>query len=169
LSKDVDLVANGSGFGNTQPPEKPAKNPSKRSSAKGANQSKNVTKGTQKREAAAQQYDKLKSQGLPEFNIYIRIQGKPNWFPVGSLSVNRTSKINQAIFEHEADLRQGAFRLFPTLRKHQQNLEYGYRLKEFMDEAIQVAVPPKPSVGSVVKSTIAKVTKGLSSLLRKDN
>jgi hypothetical protein len=58
--------------------------------------------------------------------------------------VNRSNQINQAVFEQEQELLKGVFRLFPKLRKHQNNLEYGHRLKEFKDEPIQVAVRPHP-------------------------
>lgn len=133
----------------------------------GKTQQKQKTQGAEKRATAAKQYDKLKSKGLPEFNIYIRIKDKKNWFPVGSLAVNRTSKINQAIFENEEELRKGAFRLFPVLRKNQNQLEYGYRLKEYNDEPIQLAEPPHLGSGNVIQSTVAQVTNRLSSLLRR--
>ncbi|MFE1744879.1 HHL1-like protein [Coleofasciculus sp. H7-2] len=122
-----------------------------------------------KRTEASKQYDKMKGEGVPEFNIYIRIQGKKNWFPVGSLAVNRTSKINQAIFDTQEDLRQGAFRLFPVLRKNQNNLEYGYRLKgsEYADEPIQVAVPPQPSIPNAIQATIDKLKNSFSALLKR--
>ncbi|WP_017325858.1 HHL1-like protein [Synechococcus sp. PCC 7336] len=103
---------------------------------------------TQKRKAAATQYDKMQSQGLPEFNIYIRDRNKPqNWLPVGSVAVKRSAAIDAAIFQNEAELLKGAFRLFPRLAKRREQLEYGYRLKDelYADEAIQVAVRPVPN------------------------
>lgn len=120
--------------------------------------SKSSSKSAEKRAQASQQYDKMKADGLPEFTIFMRIQGKNNWFPVGSLAVNRTSKINQAIFDQEAELLQGAFRLFPILRKHQSQLEYGYRLKQFADEPIQVATRPQPSSEGVLQVLKSRVT-----------
>ncbi len=131
--------------------------------------SKKPTKSTAKRVKAAKQYDKMKADGVPEFNIYIRIQGKKNWYPAGSLAVNRTSLIDQAIFQEEENLRQGAFRLYPMLRKNQNQLEYGHKLKgsEFADEPIQVAVRPKPSVPNFFQSAIAKVQNSFSTLLKR--
>lgn len=93
---------------------------------------------------AATRYDKMKAEGLPEFNIFVRIKEKKTWYPVGSLAVSRLNKIDQAIAQQEAELLQGAFRLFPVLKKHQQTLEYGYQLKQFPDEPIQLAKPPQP-------------------------
>lgn len=125
-----------------------------------------ASKSGTKRAAAGQQYDKLKADGSPEFNIYIRIKDKKNWFPVGVLAVNRSNKINQAIFENEAALRQGALRLFPILKKYQSQLEYGYRLKEFPDEPIQLAAP-QATATNLVQSTIAQLRTRFNSLLKR--
>ncbi len=121
-------------------------------------QPKSSSKSADKRAQASKQYDKMKADGLPEFTIFIRIQGKNNWFPVGSLAVSRTSKINQAIFDQEAELLQGAFRLFPILRKHQSQLEYGYRLKQFPDETIQLAARPQPGTEGALQALKNRVT-----------
>ncbi|MBD1936503.1 HHL1-like protein [Microcoleus sp. FACHB-68] len=131
--------------------------------------SKKSGKSSEKRAVASKQYDKMKEEGLPEFNIYMRIKDKKNWFPVGSLAVNRSSHIERAIFENLEALREGGFRLFPMLRKHQQNLEYGFKLKgkEFADEPIQVAVPPKPSAGNFIQNAVAQVKNSVSGLLKR--
>ena len=98
------------------------------------------SKRSSERAEASQQYEKMKTDGLPDYEVYIRIQGKKNWFPVGVIAVKRSSQINQAIFANQADLLQGALRIYPVLKKHQGQLEYGYRLKEFKDDEIQLAV-----------------------------
>ena len=125
---------------------------------------KKTGKGTAKREEAAQKYEKMKEGEMPEFHIFMRIQGKKNWFPVGSLMVNRTSKINQAIFDTEEELRQGGFRLFPILRKNQQHLEYGYRLKgkEYAEDPIELAVRPPEKQPNFIQSAIAKLKESFS-------
>ncbi len=130
---------------------------------------KKSTKGAEKRALAAQQYEKMKTDGMPEFNIYIRIKDKKNWYPVGSLAVSRSSQINKAIFDSAEDLRQGAFRLFPVLRKNQQNLEYGYRLKgaDFADEPIELAVTPQLSPVGFIQGAIDWVKESFSALLKK--
>lgn len=117
-------------------------------------QKKQPSKSAMQRSQAAQQYDKMKSDGLPEFNIFIRVQNSKNWFPVGSLAVARTTQIQRAIFDQEAELRQGAFRLFPVLKKSQAQLEYGYRLKQYPDEPIQLAERPQPGVPSALQATL---------------
>jgi hypothetical protein len=97
----------------------------------------------------------------------VRIKGQENWLPVGSMTVNRSSQINQGIFEQEQELLKSIFHLFPKLRKHQNNLEYGYRLKEFKDEPIQVAVRPQPTTAQLIQSTLTNVKDRFSSLLKR--
>lgn len=134
----------------------------------GKPQPKKASSNTARRVKAEKQYEKMKSDGMPEFAIYARIKDKNTWYPVGSLAVNRTSKINQAIFTNLEDLRQGAFRLYPILRKNQHQLEYGYKLKgeEFADEPIQLAVPPQPGVGNALQKLISPVTNAFSGIFK---
>ena len=139
------------GFGNVKTPKK-------------------STNSAAKRVSAGKKYEKMKSDGAPQFNIYIRIQDKNTWFPAGSLAVERTNQIVPAIFQEEINLRQGAFRLYPVLKKHQNQLEYGYRLKgkEYADEPIELAVAPTPIVPNFIQSALRKMQKRLTSLLKKD-
>jgi hypothetical protein len=137
------------GFGKVQPQKQTAK------------------KNKVKRAAASQKYDEMKKSGLPEFNIFVRIQGQANWLPAGSMTVNRSSLINQALFQQEEELLQGVFRLFPKLRKHQGQLEYGYRLKEYKDEPIQLATRPQATAGNLIQSTLVGIKDRFSSLLKR--
>lgn len=105
-----------------------------------------VQKRKQQRQQAASQYDDMVKKGLPAFNIFVRPAADSPWFPVGTLAVERSDKISAAIFQQEKELTAGALRLFPKLRPHADRLEYGYQLKAFPDEAIQVAVRPQPTL-----------------------
>lgn len=136
------------GFGKTQP--KP-----------------NVSKRAAARVEAVKRYDKLKAEGIPDFEIYIRIQGKKAWYPVGSIAVKRSDQINRAIFDSQDNLLQGAFRLFPVLRKHQTQLEYGYRLKEFKDEPIQLAVAPPSKSTAKLQGLLSQVKDRVASLFQR--
>lgn len=127
-----------------------------------------VSKRSQERAEASTQYDKMKADGIPEYEVYIRIRDKKGWYPVGAIAVKRSNQINQAIYDSQEQLLQGAFRLFPTLRKHQTQLEYGYRLKEFKDEPIQLAEPPKTTATSGLQSAFTKVSVGISSLFKRN-
>lgn len=130
-------------------------------------QQQTVKKNKAKRNAATQKYDEMKKSGLPQFNIYVRIQGQENWFPVGSVAVNRSNQINHAIFDQKEELLKGALRLFPRLRKHQTQLEYGYRLKEFNDEPIVLATPPQASPVNLIQSTVASMKDRFAALLKR--
>jgi len=126
-----------------------------------------LSKRSQERTEAAQQLDRMRADGIPEFEVYLRIQGKKGWYPVGAIAVKRSSQISEAIFGSQADLLQGAFRLYPVLRKHQQQLEYGYRLKEFKDEPIQLAVPTQPKTANGIATALSQVKDRFSSLLKR--
>lgn len=108
----------------------------------------------------------MKASGNPEFEIYIRIKGKRNWYPVGVIAVKRSSQINQAILGSPEDLHQGAFRIYPILRKNQQNLEYGHRLKEFKDEPIELAVRPQAKTQGL-ENAIAQMGDRVSALFKR--
>jgi hypothetical protein len=137
------------GFGKVQPKQHKAK------------------KNKVKRAAASRKYDQMQKSGLPEFNIYVRIKGEQNWLPAGSMAVNRSSQINQALFQQEEELLKGVFRLFPKLRKRQSELEYGHRLKEFKDEPIVVATRPQATPGNLIQSTVSQVKERFSSVFQR--
>jgi Family of unknown function (DUF6523) len=94
---------------------------------------------TKQRDKASKQYDKMKTDGLPEYEVYVRGEGTKQWFPIGAIAVRRSSQISRAIYHSEADLLQGAFRAFPMLKKYKASLEYGYRLKGEKDDDIELA------------------------------
>lgn len=137
------------GFGKVQPQKQVAK--------------KNKTK----RVTASRKYDEMKKSGLPEFNLYVRIKNQENWLPAGSMTVNRSNLINQALFDQEEELLKNIFRLVPKLRKHQNQLEYGYRIKEFKDEPIIVATRPTTTM-NLIQSTVASVKERFSTLLKRN-
>ncbi len=142
-------MATQTGFGKVQPQKQTAK------------------KFKAKRTGASRKYDEMKKSGLPEFNIYVRVKGQGNWLPAGSMTVNRSSLISQALFQQEEELLKSVIRLFPKLRKHQDQLEYGYRLKEFNDEPIVVATRPTASAGNMIQSAIASLKERFSSVLKR--
>lgn len=123
-------------------------------------------KAPNKHQVAANKYDDMKGKGLPEFNVFIRIKGK-EWVPAGSMAVQRSNQISQAIFQQEAELLKGAIRLYPVLRNFKDNLEYGYRLKEFPDEEITVAVLPEPTIGDRVNYAFTKAKEYLRNVTKK--
>ncbi len=131
-----------------------------------------VSKRAKERAKAAEQMDQMRSDGLPEYEVYIRIKDKKQWYPVGAMAVKSSRQINRAIYDSQDDLLQGAFRIYPVLRKNKDRLEYGYRLKEYGDEDIQVAVKPSltPSggIGNVVGALGSSIGTMASSLFKRN-
>jgi hypothetical protein len=124
-----------------------------------------VSKRSAERARSAARLDKMRADGLPEYEIYLRIKGQGQWYPVGALAVQRSNMINRAIFDSEASLLQGAFRLLPILKKNQENLEFGYRLKEFPDEPITLAVKPADIIPSPIRNAVDNISRGISNIL----
>jgi len=105
--------------------------------------------GAAQRDKAADDFDKLKAGGSPEYMVLIREApegGEPSkWYPVGGIAVPRSSSedvaLSLAIFNNEDDLLKGAFRSYPFLKKSTSKFEYGFRLKEFEDDPVKLADP----------------------------
>jgi len=141
------------GFGKIQPEELKAQEKAK------ANK--------EKRAVAAEKYDEMKKKGLPEYNIYTRLQGQKNWLPGGSLTVERSDKINQALFQQEEELFKGVIRLYPKMRAQKENLEYGYRLKEFADEEVTLAIRPKDKPSNLFEAAFQEIKHQFSKVSEK--
>ncbi|MEO0534079.1 MAG: HHL1-like protein [Cyanobacteria bacterium P01_A01_bin.123] len=126
-----------------------------------------TSKGSLERASAAKQYEQLTSNGTPDYEIYIRIRAAKHWYPVGVVAVKRSGEINRAIYSSLEQLHEGAFRLYPILRKNQHQLEYGYRLKEFKDDPIQLATPPATVSGNGLQNAIAGVKGSITGLFKR--
>lgn len=105
------------------------------------------------REAAAKSYDEQKKSGIPEYSIFLRElsnDDKERWLPVGSMTIPRSSKVEQALFDNEENLIKGALRLFPKT-DFTGGVEYGYNLKAYPDEPIKIAERPQANSNLFVK------------------
>jgi Family of unknown function (DUF6523) len=130
---------------------------------------KSVSEGAKKRATAAQRYDEMKGQGV-EYEVFLRPVGQTQWVPLGGgFMVPRSDQIDRAIYANEADLRQAALRRIPGLKKNRANLEleYGYRLKEYKDEPIQLAVRPVEPPPNPIQAVVANVGATLGGLFQK--
>jgi hypothetical protein len=130
---------------------------------------KSPSEGAKKRSVAAKEYDQMKASGMPEYEISIRVVGKKQWLPVGAIAVKRSTQIHQAIYANESALLEGAFHRMPVLKKNRANLEfeYGYRLKEFKDEPIELAVRPANQPTQALKNAIGNVGTVISNIFQK--
>lgn len=120
--------------------------------------------GAAKRTEAAKKFDKMRTEGKPEFLIFIRVQGRKSWLPVGEIAVQRSNLICHAIFDNEAQLVQAAYRLSPQLRTYEGQFEFGYRLKEYRDEPIQMAERPKRGVSNLLQKATTQIQQVVGSL-----
>jgi hypothetical protein len=87
---------------------------------------------TVQREKASKQYDKMKTDGLPEYEVYARGQGTKQWYPIGAIAVRRSNQISRAIYHSEADLLQGAFRAFSLLKKYRDSTDIDLKARRMM-------------------------------------
>jgi Family of unknown function (DUF6523) len=127
--------------------------------------------GAQQRAKAAKQYDEMKTTGMPEYEISLRIVGQQQWLPIGAIAVRRSSQIHAAIYANEEPLLKGAYHRMPALKKNRANLnlEYGYRLKEFKDDPVQVAVRPADNVAGKLQTAIGNIGDAIGNLFKKSS
>jgi hypothetical protein len=52
-------------------------------------------KSNDRRAAAANQLDEMRSKGMPEFEVYVRVKDQKPWYPVGALAVNRSNQLTR--------------------------------------------------------------------------
>jgi hypothetical protein len=127
------------------------------------------TAGAKQRAAAAKEYDELKTSGMPEYTIFLRLAGQQQWMPIGAIAVRRSNQIHAAIYANEPELLKGAYHRMPALKKNRANLnfEYGYRLKEFKDDEVAVAVRPADNVASKFQALIGNLSGAIGELFKK--
>jgi Family of unknown function (DUF6523) len=130
---------------------------------------KTPTAAAKQRAAAAKEYDELKTSGMPEYTIFLRLAGQPQWMPIGSIAVRRSNQIHAAIYANETELLKGAYHRMPALKKNRANLtfEYGYRLKEFKDDEVAVAVRPVDNIASKFQSLMSNLSGTIGELFKK--
>lgn len=127
---------------------------------------KKKSKRAKERERAAKQFDKMKEQGGLEYQVFVRIIGKPNWVPMGAITVKQSRFISRAIYANEKPLLEAAFRIAPMLKRYQDKLEYGYRLKTEKKDPIELAIKPG-GVGALGKGISQGLSKTLGGLFKK--
>jgi hypothetical protein len=98
------------------------------------------------RDQAAQSYDKLVTNGVPEYSVFFRKQGEDGpWLSVGNVAVPRNEKVQAAIFGNIDALKGAAVRMHPQASEWYASnttmLEYGYRYAQWPDEPVMIASP----------------------------
>jgi hypothetical protein len=126
--------------------------------------------GQTKRETQSNKYDELSTTGGQEYSIFVRQFGGEDgsWLPCGSVAVPRGAQVSDALFSNEAELKKSIVRTFPKLKGNEGEFEYGFNLKVYPDDPVEVAKKggPKPeglSIGAWISNLLSPIdTSGTS-------
>lgn len=108
-------------------------------------------------------YDDIAASGGQEYAIFVRQFGgqDESWLPCGSIAVPRGSQVSDAIFANEEPLKTAIVRTFPKLKGSEAEFEYGYNLKVFPDDPVEVANKNMntagPSIGNWISNVLSPV------------
>lgn len=117
------------------------------------------------RDQKASKYDEIAATGGQEYRIFVRQFGSDDesWLPVGSFAVPRASQVSDAVYANETGLRTSIVRAYPGLKGSEMEFEYGYNLKIYPDDPVQVAMKGKggksdgPSIGNWISNLLSPV------------
>ena len=105
------------------------------------------TAGAQKRDDFSKKYDDIAAMGGQEYRIFVRQFGSTDasWLPCGLIAVPRGSQVSTAIYSNVLELQKAIVRTYPKLKDMEQEFEYGYNLKIYPDDPIEVAKNTGPT------------------------
>lgn len=112
---------------------------------------KNKSEGQIDREKKANKYDEISATGGQEYNVFVRQFGSDDqsWLPCGAIAVPRQGQVSDAIFANEEGLRAAITRTYPKLKGYEQEFEYGFNLKVYSDDPVEVAVKGSQKQGGL--------------------
>lgn len=104
------------------------------------------SEGQVKREKEAAKYDELASTGGQEYSVFVRQFGSDDesWLPCGAVAVPRGAQVTDAIYANEEALKQAITRTYPKLQGFEDEFEFGFNLKLYPDDPVEVAVKGTP-------------------------
>ena len=78
---------------------------------------------------------------LSPSQIYVRLFGQDaeSWLPCGQIAVPRGEQVSRAIYSNEENVKKGTLRTWAGLRGKESEMEFGYNLKIYPDDVIEVA------------------------------
>lgn len=115
------------------------------------------------REKMGSNYDKIAASGGQEYSIFVRQFGgeDKSWLPCGSIAVPRNAQVSDAIFANEEALKASIVRTFPKLKGFESEFEYGFNLKVYPDDPVEVAMKQTrvagPSIGNWLSNLLSPV------------
>jgi len=117
-----------------------------------------------KREQESSQYDKISSQGGQEYRVFVRQFGSDDksWLPCGAVAVPRGAQVSDAIFANQEALNTSIVRTYPKLAGFEEEFEFGFNLKVYPDDPVEVASKNKPraqglSIGNWISTLLSPV------------
>ena len=124
--------------------------------------------GQVKREKESSKYDEIAAQGGQEYNVWVRqfgaggAEGDKGWMPCGAIAVPRAAQVSDAIFANEEALKVAITRVYPQLKGAEMEMEFGYNLKVYPDDPVEVASKngPRPtgmSVGNWINTLLSPI------------
>lgn len=97
-------------------------------------------------------------------DIFVRQFGSDDqsWLPCGSVAVPRAAQVSNAIFANVEALVSSIVRAYPKLKGYETEFEYGFNLKIYPDDPIEVARndnKPKPgiSIGNWISNLLSPI------------
>jgi hypothetical protein len=116
------------------------------------------------REQKANKYDEISATGGQEYNIFVRQFGgeDSSWLPCGAIAVPRQAQVSDAIFANESGLRKAIVRTYPKLEGYEEEFEYGFNLKVYPDDPVEVAKKGAakqsgPSIGNWISTLLSPI------------
>jgi Family of unknown function (DUF6523) len=134
------------GFGaNPAPPRAPSENAAKRASA-------------------SDKYDEISAAGGQEYRIFVRQFGSSDssWLPCGAIAVPRGAQVSDAIYANLDALKTAIVRTYPKLKGMEEEFEFGFNLKVYIDDPIEVAKRNAPraqglSLGNWINTLLSPI------------
>ena len=120
--------------------------------------------GARKRQQEASQYDEIAGKGGQEYRVFVRQFGSDDqsWLPCGAVAVPRGAQVSDAIFVNQEALKQAIVRTYPKLKGFEEEFEFGFNLKVYPDDPVEVATKNAPrsqglSVGNWISTLLSPV------------
>jgi hypothetical protein len=121
------------------------------------------SQGQTKRDNESTKYDEIAGKGGNEYRIFVRQFGSDDtgWLPCGAIAVPRDAQVSDAIYANVEALKVAIVRTFPKLKGCEDEFEYGFNLKVYPDDPIDVAVKttkvPGLSIGNWISTLLSPV------------
>lgn len=96
--------------------------------------------------------------------MYVRQFGSDDksWLPCGAIAVPRGAQVSDAIYANEAALKSAITRTYDKLAGFEDEFEFGFNLKVYPDDPIEVATKNAPraqglSIGNWISTLLSPV------------